>query len=170
MIFGLYLNVSNVPERITWKKKVNPLLSQQMRHMTPGEGGLFNDRGGEVLRKRMDWEGPQPCQGTHLVLKTPWTLRTKLSMQSPATPVPPACPEGAADDAVTALVLTQTSQTETRQEPSMEKRQGGHLKTPRTGRQGTPVKRVSWISRGFYPKLFWSFQLTNWTGVFISCQ
>ena len=55
-----------------------------------------------------------------------------------ATPVPPACFEGAAKDAVTALVLTQTSQTETRQEPSVEKGQGGHLKAPRTGRQGTP--------------------------------
>ena len=36
------------------KEESESPLIPQMRHMTPGEGGQFNDRGGEVLGRRMN--------------------------------------------------------------------------------------------------------------------
>lgn len=158
------------------KEKVNPLISKcAIWHWR----GLFNDRGGEVLGKRMDWEEPQTLPGDASGPKNLWTLGTKLSVQASATAVPPACLEGAANDAVTGLVFTQTtSQAETRQEPSQWRKGKGTPQNSRTGRQGIPKKgqldfqtvpvqsnRVWVLAKGFL-----IFQLTSCPGVFISCQ
>lgn len=65
-----------------------------MRHMTPGEGGLFNDRGGEVLRKRMDWEGPQPLPGDASGPENPLNPSNKAQRAVPSHSCPTSLPWG----------------------------------------------------------------------------
>ena len=77
------------------KEESESPLIPQMRHMTPGEGGQFNDRGGEVLGRRMNWGEPQPLPGDASGpenLLNPWNKAQRAVLSHPCwTGLPWGC-------------------------------------------------------------------------------